>query len=1473
MRSDQEVRHTRVSEPKAQRRCARRRQRRTAARLARVGLLVAGVSLFGVDRASAATFTVNNTADAVDFSPGDGVCETGSGNGICTLRAAVQEANALAGPDTIDLQAGTYTITIGGNDDVAAKGDLDILEELTISGADEITTIVDAATVDRGFHVLAGVTATVSGLTVRDGDPGGGSGGGIYVLGTLNLTAVTLDNNSAGDGGGLAGGSASSLTLADVTLSGNSATNGGGIYLKDSVAGASLTEVSLLNNTAGTSGGGIYAEASGLALTGGTLSGNTAKDGGGICNDGAGFTQTLTNVTVSGNSATSDGGGINAQSGTLILTNVTISGNSASAPKGGGIRRKAGSVQLLNTIIANSSSGGNCDGTITDNGFNQADDATCGTIPATLTGLDPTLADNGGPTWTHALLAGSSALDTGTNSGCPATDQRGYARPGNGVCDVGAYEESNYDIVIDDDFSEWDDGVGNELCVDDEGGADDWTSPSILDITKFCIASDQTDDVFLLFGFDDVTLNGGNRATACALVDTDDPPNDNADRLICATLAGPGATRVDAVELFVCDDTLSDGCGGGVLTKTYAASAYGFSNTVTGPFGGEDSFVEVKLPYSDLGVAGGSVVFSSLISYPGNSPQNLTAPKDSMFGFGGSQDYTTRILYDLDEGSGATVPVTLAYFRATGGGSVLFEWATASEVGHLGFHLYEVGEDRLRRLTGRLIPSPGGDSLGPRSYRHRSSGVRGELFVLEARDIFGGSQFHGPFELGTSYGREELPDEGIGWGEIRRRRELAERQGAAARRGPAALLGGDRPPAARLLVDRDGIHRVTHAELRAAGVDLTGVAASRLALVAGGRPVPLRVGGSWLFGPGSFVEFVGRAVDSLYTHTNVYTLLVDSRQALPMPSGGARADTWGMPPAFYLESRRVERNRDYHFAAPGGDPWYDTRLLAISGPVEASFDLELEGWLEGAAPVVLDVALWGVTDFPQSPDHHVVLEVNGTEVADEWFDGLAEHPVSVGLPDWLLEPAGNTLRVALPHDTGVAFDLVHYDHYRLTYPRRFLAREGRLSFTAAAGRFRVEALPSSAVMVYRIGESGPEQVRNLEVRGLPGAYSVTFAGSKAAATYHVSTVEALHGPAVEPALVVPDLLDRPAELLIVAHRDFLAGIEPLAAARRGEGLSVRVVDVADVYSRFSHGVVDPEAIRAYLRSAREGLETRYVLLVGGDTYDYLDYLGLGSISFIPTLYAQTHPIVRFAPVDPLLTDLDGDAVPDLAIGRLPVRTAAELQAVVEKTLEYGDAGYAQSTVMAADAFDVGSGVSFSAGSEEMLSQLPPSWPAERAYIDELGVAGAHDFLIQQINAGVGLTNYFGHSGLGVWSFHRLFDLADAAALENSGRPTVVTQWGCWNTYYVSPVYETLAEGLLLAADRGAAAVLGNTALTETSSELALGSRLFAQLALPGQTLGDSLQAAKQDLAAAHPELIDVLLGFTLLGDPTLVLQP
>jgi CSLREA domain-containing protein len=367
----------------------------------------------------AASFVVNSTVDAVDANPGDGTCAGASG---CTLRAAIQEANALAGADTITLPAGTFTLGIAGRDEeVAATGDLDLRGPVTITGQGETATVIDAGRIDRVFDIWddAG-TVAISALTVRNGfSEAAHLAGGIWNTATLTLDHVRVEMNEGRLGGG------GILNENDLTA----------------------TDVTLIGNVTNSLGAGLYNSGTGVArLERVTVSGNSsAAAAGGIQNDG---TLTLTNVTLSGNTAVTDGGGL-YNGVTATLGNVTVAANSAD--RGGGVFMP-GDTTFTNTIVADSLSGGSCtnSGTLTSLGSNLDTDGTCSfTGPGDLSGVGAglgSLADNGGPTQTHLLLAGSPAIDAGRSCPPPATDQRGMARPADGdgdavaVCDIGAVE-------------------------------------------------------------------------------------------------------------------------------------------------------------------------------------------------------------------------------------------------------------------------------------------------------------------------------------------------------------------------------------------------------------------------------------------------------------------------------------------------------------------------------------------------------------------------------------------------------------------------------------------------------------------------------------------------------------------------------------------------------------------------------------------------------------------------------------------------------------------------------------------------------------------------------------------------------------------------------------------------------------------------------------------------------------------------
>ena len=206
-------------------------------------------------------FEVNSTEDATDAQPGDGVCETAQGNGICTLRAAIQESNALAGENHITVPASTYTLMIGGVlEDESAFGDLDITDDLILTGDGADNTIIDGNALDRVFHIAnENAVVQMSWLTIRNGDIpfDRGGGGGVYNEGTFQLSHSTITSNKVkNEGGGLS--NIGSLTLNDTIVTENRGGYGGGVYN----AGTIQISSSSVSQNVANYGAGFYNQAS-----------------------------------------------------------------------------------------------------------------------------------------------------------------------------------------------------------------------------------------------------------------------------------------------------------------------------------------------------------------------------------------------------------------------------------------------------------------------------------------------------------------------------------------------------------------------------------------------------------------------------------------------------------------------------------------------------------------------------------------------------------------------------------------------------------------------------------------------------------------------------------------------------------------------------------------------------------------------------------------------------------------------------------------------------------------------------------------------------------------------------------------------------------------------------------------------------------------------------------------------------------
>jgi CSLREA domain-containing protein len=409
---------------------------------------------------SGCTLQVDSTADAPDVNPGDGACARaapplGKDQGLCTLRAAVMEANATIAAERIEIPAGTYVLDLPSNQ---GGGPLVIDRSVAIRGAGVGSTIIDAAAnqYDGG-----------------EGCPNSGAERRIFTIndGNVSIRYATLRGGFAQHGGGLRQ-NGGELEITDAAIQRNVAfTGGGGAYLSGGVA--RIRRTSIIENCAtGAFGGGLRTSPDAQVWVYDSLiANNRSNRAGGVYNLGA---LNLRSTTISGNVADSPSAGTGglSQNGFAVLNNVTMTNNVGRGTDpnsflGGGIATFSSSLSVVkNSIIAgNDGQGGpnDCSGALTFDSRNNliGDSNGCdisGFLFTYILDVDAQIAPlalNGGPTRTHSLLTGSPARESAYEfpppaaDACEARDQRGVPRPqGSGRCDMGAFESGHANTFV-----------------------------------------------------------------------------------------------------------------------------------------------------------------------------------------------------------------------------------------------------------------------------------------------------------------------------------------------------------------------------------------------------------------------------------------------------------------------------------------------------------------------------------------------------------------------------------------------------------------------------------------------------------------------------------------------------------------------------------------------------------------------------------------------------------------------------------------------------------------------------------------------------------------------------------------------------------------------------------------------------------------------------------------------------------------
>ena len=669
-------------------------------------------------------------------------------------------------------------------------------------------------------------------------------------------------------------------------------------------------------------------------------------------------------------------------------------------------------------------------------------------------------------------------------------------------------------------------------------------------------------------------------------------------------------------------------------------------------------------------------------------------------------------------------------------------------------------------------------------------------------------------------------------------------------------------PALIFTIREEGWYRISQADLIRAGLDAQ-IDPRDLHLFAGGRPQPLHITGEddGRLDLGDAIAFYGVGHDTPWTDTQAYWLAVGTQPGTRLQQVEARGQP-RRPTSFPLTIKQQER-RVYIAAIKNGRDENFFGAVVAADPIEQVLHLaHLDPDPPGEAH--LAVTLHGVT----SQRHLVTVRLNHHEAGTLTVPGRAPVAGVFAVPQSWLLPGANVVTLA-----GAAGeqDISVVKSVHLTYWQTYTAKDDRLRCTAPGQQpVSLRGFTTDAIRVFDITD--PETTHELLGTVTPEnqtyRIAVTPKGTGERILLAIGTTQRRSPVAfmanAESAWHRPD---QGADLVIIAHANWLDRLIPLQTLREQQGWSVALIDIQALYNEWNFGNKDPQVITAFLRHAAAYWQTppRFVLLAGDASFDPRDYLGQGPSDWIPTTWVNTTEMETAS--DDALADIDGDGIADVAIGRLPLRSAAEADEAVAKLVAYEAAAgswHGRSLVVT----DREGDFDFAGAVQPLVRQLHSAMAVTTLSAGTIPIDTARRQLHQHLATGQLLVTYMGHGSIDRWQAQGLLTTSAVQELTNGPRLPVVLSMTCLNGFFHDLYTESMAEALIRAPRGGAVAVWASSGLTRPTAQTAMQQALVTHLLSDERpTLGEAVQAAKASIADA-----DVQQTWILLGDPTLRLK-
>ncbi len=657
----------------------------------------------------------------------------------------------------------------------------------------------------------------------------------------------------------------------------------------------------------------------------------------------------------------------------------------------------------------------------------------------------------------------------------------------------------------------------------------------------------------------------------------------------------------------------------------------------------------------------------------------------------------------------------------------------------------------------------------------------------------------------------------------------------------------------KLLIKEDGIYRLTLNDLASSGMVIEQINPQNLRLSLHGEAVPAIYGSDSL-------TFYGRAPESRYYLEQPY-LLELGKTGQEMAKLPVQASQTG-DKEIIKQILHIEENYEYVSearSAENNDVWFWQTLRQ-----QETFEIEVEIPQIENAPALIRTNAWGFSfDREVEEDHSFDLYVNDTLIATITWDGQTFHTSEDEIPPGVLQPGSNTITLDNRPEGATFLDIIQVNWLELEIPTSTSANDDRLNFSTPGVSLQLDNFTGQPIL---LNINQPDNPKILD--------GWLYEDNRVMILLEEEMIIASAGPdgtlspKIQP-LISSSWKDQSSQvdLIIITTEDLTPALTPLVEHREAQGLSVALLTVKEIYDAFGFGESSPESIRDFVTFAYENWEEpkpKYLFLVGDATTDFHENLGDIPQNTVPSLLVP----VQFSGEtvsDSRLADVNGDQRPELAVGRWPVSNIADVQSLVQRTLDYEDGIVSESTIFAAD------------GSEKRFSniaqELSSSSLLEQNEVKILEGSSTEE-IIEEWNKGSWLATYIGHGSISRWGKDGMFELETVEGI-TSQTPPIVLQLTCLTGLFSHPTETSLAEAMLL-HPHGPVLTVAATSLTLSNHQEPFALELLQQLQNPNiDRIGDAFQEAKLSLDTTSSNgLREISDTFALFGDPsTQIVRP